>query len=105
MEVPKVVKVEELLQVVVEVVEVVANLAVVKTQGKVRPNRAIKNVNPILQEVLAKQSPHHLIALYKKTSKQRNAQTSYLLVSLAFILKKKQDHAKSTKFFSGSGKT
>ena len=43
------VKVEELLQVVVEVVEVVANLAVVKTQGKVRPDRAIKNVNPILK--------------------------------------------------------
>ncbi len=96
------VKVEELLQVVVVVV---ANLAVVKTQGKVRPDRVIKNVNPILKEVPAKKSPHHLIALYKKTSKQRNAQTSYPLVSLAFILIKKQDHAKSTKFFSGSGKT
>jgi hypothetical protein len=99
-EVLKVVKVEELLQVVV----VVANLAEIKTQGKVKADRVIKNVNPILKEVLAKKSPHHLIALYKKTSKQRNALTLYLLVSLAFILKKEQDRAKSTKFFSGSGK-
>lgn len=57
-EVPKVVKVEELLQVVV-----VANLAEIKTQDKVRADWAIKNVNPILKKFLAKKSPHHLIAL------------------------------------------
>jgi hypothetical protein len=57
-EVPKVVKVEELLQVVV-----VANLAEIKTQDKVRADWAIKNVNLILKKFLAKKSHDHLIAL------------------------------------------
>ncbi len=66
----------------------------IKIKGKDRVDRAIRirSVNPVMKKVLAtnktQNSPRHLIALYKKTLRQRSVLTLQLFVNSAFILKR-----------------